>query len=193
MKTPSSIQIFFFAFLVGLTGLFSCDQKPEVLTEVQNELPDYSKLGDSISFAAQQELLKNVAIAMNEGDPEYAVNFCNTHASRLTDSISSIYNVRISRISDKNRNPNNKPNKEEELLFQRFKTGLKDTLLISKKEQIYYKAIHIGMPACLKCHGSEEEINKGTKAILKEKYPQDLATGYKQGDLRGAWKLVFTD
>jgi len=39
---------------------------------------------------------------------------------------------------------------------------------------------------CLKCHGTEQDIPDGVKALLKAEYPQDQATGYSAGQIRGA-------
>ena len=48
------------------------------------------------------------------------------------------------------------------------------------------------MEACLKCHGNPDtQITEGTLAKIKELYPNDMATGYKLKDFRGAWKITF--
>jgi hypothetical protein len=39
---------------------------------------------------------------------------------------------------------------------------------------------------CLSCHGDPAGIPAEVKEILASRYPKDLATGYKAGDLRGA-------
>jgi hypothetical protein len=39
---------------------------------------------------------------------------------------------------------------------------------------------------CLNCHGTDDFLSKEIKNFLKEKYPEDKATGYKAGDFRGA-------
>jgi len=41
---------------------------------------------------------------------------------------------------------------------------------------------------CLKCHGST--LAPGVDKVLSELYPQDKATGYKKGDIRGAFVAV---
>lgn len=41
-------------------------------------------------------------------------------------------------------------------------------------------------PMCLTCHGEKQQIPADVKAILAEKYPDDRATGYHTGDVRGA-------
>ena len=49
----------------------------------------------------------------------------------------------------------------------------------------YMKAIP-AQAMCLKCHGTEQDIPDGVKALLKAEYPQDQATGYSAGQIRGA-------
>jgi hypothetical protein len=41
-------------------------------------------------------------------------------------------------------------------------------------------------PLCVDCHGPKENIPLEVKTILKEKYPDDRATGFLVGDVRGA-------
>ena len=49
----------------------------------------------------------------------------------------------------------------------------------------YMKAIP-AQPMCLQCHGQEEDIPADVKAVLAWEYPEDQATGYREGDIRGA-------
>jgi hypothetical protein len=51
----------------------------------------------------------------------------------------------------------------------------------------FMKAIPIE-GVCLGCHG--DAIGPAIKSKLSELYPQDLATGYREGDLRGAFVVV---
>ena len=39
---------------------------------------------------------------------------------------------------------------------------------------------------CLNCHESEENINVVVKEFLNTTYPEDLATGFRVDDVRGA-------
>ena len=56
-----------------------------------------------------------------------------------------------------------------------------------KKNFRFMKAIPTG-EVCLKCHGSE--MKPGIKAKLQELYPNDKATGFKLGDIRGAFTIT---
>jgi hypothetical protein len=50
------------------------------------------------------------------------------------------------------------------------------------------------MPACLNCHGNaEKDIATKTLEVIMQKYPNDLAIGYKEGDFRGLWKITFPE
>ncbi len=49
----------------------------------------------------------------------------------------------------------------------------------------YIRAIPVG-PVCLRCHGATESIEPGLRAELNKTYPQDRATGYAVGQVRGA-------
>lgn len=141
-----------------------------------------------IVATAQAELLKNVAKAMQAGGPPHAVDFCNVHASGIFDSLSQEFNVAISRVSDKNRNPIQAASEDEKKLLAFFDRNRKrkDTLL----DGTYYKPIVLGMPTCLKCHGKPgSDIDNPTLAILNERYPNDLAKDYAIGDMRGMWKI----
>lgn len=48
----------------------------------------------------------------------------------------------------------------------------------------YIKALPTA-DVCLKCHGPSETMDPGLKAKLAESYPQDQATGYSKGEIRG--------
>ena len=49
----------------------------------------------------------------------------------------------------------------------------------------YMKALPVG-EVCLKCHGPADGLDAGLKAKLQENYPHDTATGFSQGQVRGA-------
>jgi hypothetical protein len=40
-------------------------------------------------------------------------------------------------------------------------------------------------PMCVACHGPADRLDPDVQAILLERYPDDQATGYEPGDLRG--------
>ena len=47
-------------------------------------------------------------------------------------------------------------------------------------------------PPCLQCHGTpNQDIAPETLAAIQKLYPDDKATGFKLGDLRGLWRVTF--
>lgn len=152
------------------------------------------KQGDSITNRVQKLLLSNVMTAMKAGGPVNAVSFCNIHAMPLTDSLAGEYKCVIQRVTDKYRNTANKLTEADSDIFVKIGSSnpMKPVLVSENGQIVYYKPIKIAMPACLSCHGSTgKEIELKTLEIITQKYPNDMATGYKEGDLRGLWKITF--
>ena len=144
---------------------------------------------------AMQTLLSNVSREMQKGGPANAIDFCHLNATSLTDSLSKIHVATISRIAEKNRNPENLASAfEVSIMNELFAENRNDTVIKSDGQFIYYKNIKLGMPTCLKCHGDVvSEIGDSTYALIQDRYPNDKATYFKMGDLRGAWKIIFED
>lgn len=128
-----------------------------------------------------------------------AVSYCNINASHLMDSTSVLMHTEVKRLSDRSRNPENSLKTDNDFTVW---IDLKDILNDPKFEKkhlideeqggavYYYKAITIGMPTCLACHGKKgSEINEETVAKIASLYPEDKATGYEMGQFRGMWKI----
>lgn len=183
--------------LAGLMALMvGCGNQTMEIDQAQ--MQQYLHKGDSITTAAQTALLANVAKAIKEQGIAGAVDFCSEKAIPLTDSVAAAFTAPIQRLSDKNRNPNNGlKTVSDSLAWQQMKELVADTLHNNKhfvaannKEIYYYKAITIGMPTCLSCHGDKQNtIEQTTLKTIQQKYPLDKATDYKLGDLRGMWKV----
>ena len=156
---------------------------------------EYQKKGDEITILTQAILLSNVGKAIQSGGTEYAVEFCNLKASSIVDSLNAVNNCAISRVSQKNRNPeNNLKNETETTIIKLMSEGsMKDTLIRSENTLIYFKPIRTALAACLKCHGNPgSDINTATMQKINQLYPNDLATGYQLNEFRGMWKVKFT-
>lgn len=126
-----------------------------------------------------------------------ALNFCNTKAIPLTDSMSVAKNATIKRVSDKPRNPKNKVNSAEEIYIQMFKEDIKNNkdsepIVVenSNNVNVYYPIITNSM--CLQCHGApKSQIRETILAGINNKYPNDKAIGYNINEVRGIWNVSF--
>ncbi len=180
------------SLIAGLSFLLLFACKTGIDSETYEK---YQDRGNEITGQAQAVLLSNVGRAIQKGGPEYAVEFCNIEASGLVDSLNQVYNCTISRVSEKNRNPENALKTKEDQNIWRIFAGdaLVDTVVMANRNLVYYKRINTAMPACLKCHGSpENDLNAATREKLQKLYPADLATGYQLNDFRGLWKVEFS-
>jgi hypothetical protein len=94
---------------------------------------------------------------------------------------------RLRQVSSKYRNPKNKPDKFEENALAEFEKNenlseYKGIDKISGQKVLRYLIPLYIEEACLKCHSAKETIPE----IIQEDYPEDRATDYVFGDLRGA-------
>jgi hypothetical protein len=134
--------------------------------------------------------------AMKAGGPVEAMDICHTKAPEIAKAISAEKGVQLSRVSLKNRNPvMGKANEWQTAVLNDFearKAAGADPATIAYAEVVgnefrFMKAIPTG-EVCLKCHGTD--LSPAVTAKLTELYPNDKATGFKQGDLRGAFVVV---
>ncbi|MFN4144862.1 MAG: DUF3365 domain-containing protein [Runella sp.] len=161
---------------------------------------DIKKKGDEIVQVSSQTLSKAVMQAMAKGGVEHAAKFCNTAAYPLTDSLSSVYGVKIRRTSHQWRNPKNKPSKQERDLLVQFLTQQKNgqpleakIVQLNNNEWLYAKPILL-QPQCQVCHGKlGETVTAENYKIIKKLYPSDKAVGFVPGDIRGMWVLKFSN
>lgn len=178
------------------TFMAACMTTPKELTAIEKN--EYLTLGDSLSTYVQQKLLKNLTHAIEKYGTSGAVGFCNEEAIPITEQGGAEHNVVVHRLTDKNRNPDNSLSSEtDKKAWQAIIQMMPDKDLNPKQwvgkegEAVYYyKAIPIGMPTCLKCHGNRDnDIDPATLEAITMTYPKDKATGYEMGQLRGIWKI----
>jgi len=156
---------------------------------------NFNEVGLHIALSTKKVLGQNLMSAMQNEGPLHALEFCNVEALPLTDSMSRVHHVTIQRVSDKNRNPLNAASeKETEYIkgYQKEVDANKDVnpfvVADGNKSVFYYPIITNEM--CLTCHGNPEPSLAGK---IKQLYPSDLATGYSENQVRGIWKIVFTN
>ncbi len=139
--------------------------------------------------------LKSKLVKYLKADPTglQAVYFCTKSASRLTKEVNAKFpsNIKVRRTALKYRNPNNKPDETDIKVMKELQSQIKAKTF--KKKPIVVKVADtnrvyiplITQKACLKCHGSKDQIDPKVQEIISKNYPKDLATGFKEGDLRG--------
>ncbi|WP_114748412.1 Tll0287-like domain-containing protein [Pleomorphovibrio marinus] len=165
------------------------------------EITSYAlKWGEELSQEAQNALMGALQEAISEKGIPGAVEFCNVEALPLTKRVGDEYGVTIKRISTRNRNPENVPGETEEPLLDAYaynaEEGIENVPNIQKTDNgetlIFTKAIVIPGGLCLNCHGDpDKDISQETYQKIQSLYPEDKATGYKVGELRGMWSIFI--
>lgn len=137
--------------------------------------------------------------AMREGGPGNAIQVCRNKAPKIAAEVSEKHGWRVARTSLKLRNPLNEADPWEFKVMQEFekrKAGGEEIQTLEyaeivttdgKKQFRYMKAIPTEK-VCLQCHGSKIEPEEQT--ALNKFYPHDQATGFKEGDIRGAFTVT---
>lgn len=152
---------------------------------------NYEDLGRNVANETKANLGKNLMAAIKEKGAAGAVEFCNTRAIPITDSMSVVLNTKVKRVSDKPRNPSNKANTDEMAYIESWKTakakGEEVAPLIAERngKMVGYYPIETNA-MCLQCHGTpEKQVAPETLSKIKKLYPVDKAVGYGENEIRG--------
>ena len=179
-------------FLLSIL-LMSCEPS---LSE--KEVEGYKEKGILISKSTGTALSGTLTNKMKSGGMVEAVEFCNSAALPLTQQMSDKYEATIKRTSLKIRNPLNKPSESEIVILNKFQADidmgipLESLVQLDQKGVPSYYAPILLEKKCLICHGTlNQELSKSADSIIKSHYPNDMATGFKEGDLRGIWSISF--
>lgn len=103
---------------------------------------------------------------------------------------------RFRRVSVKNRNPLNAASAQQAEILQQWQSGQIKPAFYQAEGKFYtMHPIKVAQPLCLSCHGDAATLGKKAGAEIARLYPQDKATGYRLGDLRGAFitEVAFVD
>lgn len=186
-----------FFLLAAITLSYGCKNTssktaPEYTDQESKE--EYIVKGKEIASSAFMALSSELAKAVKDGGLENALSFCNINALPLTDSLSNAHNVEIKRTSLKYRNPKNKPTEKEREILNQYELAkenghLMQPIIDNEEDRKSFYAPIITQAACIKCHGEKSNISLYDSIL--DLYPDDLATDYKQGDLRGMWSISF--
>ncbi len=162
-----------------------------------DKLDKYREESRAVVGPFMQQLMAENKKAVMEGGPESAIKVCKEIAPKLAGDISRQQGIKLTRVSDKVRNPMlGTPDAWEQKALKKMakqlaKGAKPETLEVAEivkepngKYLRYMKGIVL-QPGCVACHGSKDEISPAVQARLAEEYPHDQATGYKPGQLRG--------
>ena len=149
------------------------------------------------ALAIPPKLLQMVQDEIDKGSYHGAIAACNDKAPKMAAAASQNTGWAIRRVSLKNRNPKAVPDAWEQAVLEDFDrrraagespANMEKAEIVSEgdKRMLRYMKALPTQGLCLNCHGTEDKIDAKVKARLAELYPNDKATGYSEGQIRGA-------
>jgi hypothetical protein len=164
--------------------------------------PDTAWVEQSRQLAMQLggQLKAELSKAIAEGGPMAAINVCYLRAPEIAAQLSQSSGARVGRTALRVRNPSNAPDDLERSVLEQFATDLGSGPIDRPLEAVfeirrgdaverrYMRAIPTDA-LCLTCHG--KTIAPELAAAIARDYPKDEATGFEQGQLRGAFSVVW--
>ena len=135
--------------------------------------------------------LKQALIAGMQDGPLNAISVCKDQAPAIAESL-SIEGIEIGRTSHRLRNPANTAPDWVSPVLEAYlgedPNHVPRVVPLPNDREGYVEPIMI-KPLCLACHG--EKLAPEVAAHIKEAYPQDEATGFDEGDLRGVYWVEY--
>ncbi len=136
--------------------------------------------------------------AMREGGAGYAIEVCAGFAPKLADSLSAESGWLVKRVSLKSRNASRAvPDSWERATLEQFdqqQAAGREASQITANAIVGSRYRYMqaqGVEAvCLVCHG--QSLTDEVRLTLQQYYPDDWATGYALGQVRGAISLSRT-
>ncbi|MCA9488552.1 MAG: DUF3365 domain-containing protein [Myxococcales bacterium] len=188
------------------SGDLATDPPPEATTEVPAPAPSTPAEPADAALAKAEQLLHEaqgrlqarMIGELNTRGPSEALSTCSIEAQALTTPAQPDPGARVGRSSLRLRNPANAAPPWVEAWLQaqgeRPVAGVEGVHRVEDTPggQVARVLMPIGtMEPCLRCHGDPATLDAEVVAKLRERYPEDHATGYAVGDLRGAlWAEV---
>lgn len=168
--------------------------------------PDWVSEARAKAGQLGSQLVSALNDALTEQGPAGGIRVCNVEAPEIAARVSGS-RFEVGRTALRVRNPDNAADDWEESVLHRFEASMKqgadpagleawriETIVDNGENNgegdrvgRYMKAIPTG-PQCVVCHG--ESIAPALAETIERLYPEDQATGFAPGELRGAFTVT---
>lgn len=138
-----------------------------------------------------------LAAKLAQGGTPAAIGFCHDEAPKIAARVGATHGVRLGRVAvdGRTRNPANAATAWQAEGLDAFKAQVAAGTAPADLVRVETRALPAGVslrmmrgiavePVCLACHG--KALSPETTTALRRHYPDDAATGFDAGDLRGA-------
>lgn len=193
MRILKFLAVYMFVVIVccGVAMKFSAAQRKANDERVEKALLDARKISAELTEKVRGLLLRE----LEKGGYEGAIAVCADVAQDITRQFNKQSGHYARRVSLGHRNPKDLPDEYERRKLESFDRLNREKKLESEYYEVvseqgrrylrYLKPVIAGR-MCLNCHGQPDQIPIGVQRVIQEKYPNDRAIGYHEGDVRGA-------
>jgi hypothetical protein len=170
------------------------------VVRADDDVPDWLAKSRVLTQQLGTELKGELGRALAVGGPAAAIDVCRTRAPAIAARLSKESGAVVSRKALRVRNPANAPNDLERAVLEQFAADLAsghaempleaavDLNGGGRIEHLYMRAIPMEA-LCTTCHGAT--LAPDVAAAIARAYPDDQATGFAPGELRGAFSVVW--
>lgn len=177
--------------LITLVAGSALSQAPAPLTPAEEAPKIIAEASGRLSAALGEAIAK--------GGLASALSVCSERAPQIAAEVGKTHGVTLRRATAKPRNPKNAADDEEKAALEGFAEALSKQeaprpriITNADGSTSFLSPILLANPLCLQCHGTpSHDITNDTLAAIRKLYPDDKATGFKPGDLRGLWRVTF--
>ena len=130
-----------------------------------------------------KKVMGDLKSAMDAGSLSEAIGVCRDVAPQAAQQVGMDMGVAIGRTSHRVRNPENRPPQWAQGLVADVAATPQILTAPDGRMGVLIPIKTAGV--CTRCHGPEDSLDAQAAATILEHYPDDEATGFEEGDVRG--------
>lgn len=164
-------------------------------SEKDASLEPYVERADEAMVALQARLIEALTTELDRSGAVGAVQVCRDAAQDLTAETATAVGVRVGRTSHRLRNSANAPPDWARDIVK----NAAGTKALDATEHVLDLGDSVGvlrpigtLEMCRTCHGDTGKMEPELQELIADAYPEDRATGFEIGDLRG-WMWAEVD
>jgi hypothetical protein len=143
---------------------------------------------DLVIVEMQNATSVELTSALAAGGPGDAIQVCHLSATTLVQRLGREEGIAAGRTSARLRTPSNAPKPWAAPIVKQYadaKAGSVEGFAVDLGTKVGVMRPVAHRAICSPCHGVDDKLNARVREELKDRYPVDRATGFRDGDLRG--------
>jgi hypothetical protein len=173
---------------VGASGQVAQAPASFRIADAPETFRDAVARGDVVVGAMQTAMLGELAKEMQRGGAIGAMKSCHLAAAAVAHQVGLKEGIAAGRTSHKLRNPTNAPSSWAAPIVAshagKAAAGI-DGYVVDLGDRVGLMRPIPFRAACAACHGPRERLEPAIVKELEDRYPEDQAYGFNEGDLRG--------